>query len=179
MSDEFSCDNGRCIDDELSCNGYNNCGDWSDATCALPTVPMAVIIGGSIFGFIILTSIVIIIARNRRRSRIYLAVSKGLLVNTEMFKRPYVLYMKIYLFRDTRLKDSVVGCGQLMSSPIPVECVLIGPDVIGLFHSAFKTLSFAIKNGGMAKMYVVVCHCQGGELFVRHTTLTVFLDTGS
>ena len=27
---EYGCDNGRCIDDSLTCNGYNPCGDHSD-----------------------------------------------------------------------------------------------------------------------------------------------------
>ena len=31
-SDEFSCANGRCIDQSLKCNGYNPCGDGSDCT---------------------------------------------------------------------------------------------------------------------------------------------------
>ncbi|XP_046583586.1 vitellogenin receptor-like [Haliotis rubra] len=29
-SDEFSCDNGRCIDQSLYCDSYDNCGDDSD-----------------------------------------------------------------------------------------------------------------------------------------------------
>lgn len=29
-SDEYSCTNGRCIDQSLKCNGFNPCGDDSD-----------------------------------------------------------------------------------------------------------------------------------------------------
>ncbi|KAK6174678.1 hypothetical protein SNE40_017911 [Patella caerulea] len=39
--DEYSCDNKRCISDTLVCNGYDNCGDYSD-WCGLS----APVIGG-------------------------------------------------------------------------------------------------------------------------------------
>ncbi|KAH9367255.1 hypothetical protein HPB48_002315 [Haemaphysalis longicornis] len=32
-SSEYKCDNSRCVDKNLACDGHNNCGDNSDETC--------------------------------------------------------------------------------------------------------------------------------------------------
>ncbi|KAH9367248.1 hypothetical protein HPB48_013131 [Haemaphysalis longicornis] len=33
-SSEYKCDNSRCVDKILACDGHNNCGDNSDETCS-------------------------------------------------------------------------------------------------------------------------------------------------
>ena len=35
---EYNCDNGRCIDNSLTCNGYNSCGDYSDCDSTAVTL---------------------------------------------------------------------------------------------------------------------------------------------
>ncbi|KAK3581171.1 hypothetical protein CHS0354_024704 [Potamilus streckersoni] len=54
---EYQCDNGRCIDDAINCNGYNPCGDSSDCQlsshevagifvpCALVLVLLIMVLG--------------------------------------------------------------------------------------------------------------------------------------
>ncbi|KAL3858919.1 hypothetical protein ACJMK2_009168 [Sinanodonta woodiana] len=54
---EYQCDNGRCIDDAINCNGYNPCGDSSDChlsshevagifvPCALVLVLLIMVLG--------------------------------------------------------------------------------------------------------------------------------------
>ena len=44
-SDEFSCANGRCIDQSLKCNGYNPCGDGSDCPSLHRGYIMAIVFG--------------------------------------------------------------------------------------------------------------------------------------
>ncbi|KAH3884274.1 low-density lipoprotein receptor-related protein 3-like [Dreissena polymorpha] len=44
--DEYSCSNGRCVENYLTCNGYNPCGDHSD--CALTVGGIAGIAVGSV-----------------------------------------------------------------------------------------------------------------------------------
>lgn len=63
---EYSCSNGRCIDDSLTCNGYNPCGDYSDCSIVLATGSIAGIVVGCIF-FVIVISIVMVVVCRRRR----------------------------------------------------------------------------------------------------------------
>lgn len=61
---EYSCSNGRCIDESLTCNGNNPCGDYSD--CPLAAAAIAGIVLGS-FCFIVICVVAIICGRRRRR----------------------------------------------------------------------------------------------------------------
>lgn len=66
-SDEHECDNGRCIDSSLTCNGKNSCGDYSDCEFILTVGGIAgVVIGCAVFITIII--IVIVVCRRRRRA---------------------------------------------------------------------------------------------------------------
>lgn len=64
-SSEHSCNNGRCISDSLTCNGYDPCGDRSDCN--------NVIVIGAIVGaaagstFLVVCLIVLVICCRRRR----------------------------------------------------------------------------------------------------------------
>lgn len=66
---EHSCDNGRCIDKSLTCNGNNPCGDYSDCEINLTIGGIAGIAVGGV-AFIIFIVIIIVICRRRRRSTI-------------------------------------------------------------------------------------------------------------
>ena len=47
QSDEFQCDNLRCIDDDLQCTQYDNCGDRSNVCVPedVTTIVIAVVVG--------------------------------------------------------------------------------------------------------------------------------------
>ena len=78
---EISCDNGRCIDDSLRCNGYNPCGDYSD--CQLSVGEISGIAVGAVVCFIITLAIIVVCVRRRRRyvvsylNPVYARIHKG------------------------------------------------------------------------------------------------------
>lgn len=70
-SGDFVCDNSESIDERLRCDGYNNCGDWSDErSCTFLTWPwkVAFIVGGCGLGLVIAVVIFAHVIR-RRNSR--------------------------------------------------------------------------------------------------------------
>ncbi|XP_062583497.1 uncharacterized protein LOC134245238 [Saccostrea cucullata] len=76
-SDEFSCENGRCIAIGLICNTHNNCGDGSDefdALCNALHLTTAAIVGivfGVFFGVFMIPALVIwLCCRMMRRRRL-------------------------------------------------------------------------------------------------------------
>ena len=62
---EYDCDNGRCINKSLTCNGYNPCGDYSD--CPLVAGAIVGIVIGSVAFVVIVTLCCILLIRRRRR----------------------------------------------------------------------------------------------------------------
>lgn len=75
-SDEFSCENGRCIAVGLICNTHNNCGDGSDelnALCGVLYLTTAAIVGivvGVFFAILIIPFLVICLCCRKRRHRV-------------------------------------------------------------------------------------------------------------
>ncbi|XP_021365828.1 MAM and LDL-receptor class A domain-containing protein 1-like [Mizuhopecten yessoensis] len=69
----MECDNGRCIDSSLHCNGYNNCGDNSDEFLCSSTVVVgagiivAIVLGG-LFVVVCLPVIIVVMIFRRRRA---------------------------------------------------------------------------------------------------------------
>ena len=64
-SGEYECSHDRCIDDSLTCNGWNPCGDWSD--CPLAVGAIVGIVSGSICFVVVLSVAVCCGCRRRRR----------------------------------------------------------------------------------------------------------------
>jgi hypothetical protein len=65
FSYEYSCGNGRCISNSLTCNGYNPCGDYSDCAVVLTVGGIAGIVVGGIF-FVVIVIILAVVLRRRR-----------------------------------------------------------------------------------------------------------------
>lgn len=64
---EYECENGRCIDDSIKCNGFNPCGDGSD--CRLSAGVIVGIVLGSLFCVCVFSAIVFVIVKNRRKRK--------------------------------------------------------------------------------------------------------------
>ncbi|WAR03059.1 hypothetical protein MAR_009617, partial [Mya arenaria] len=63
-SSEYECSNGRCIDNSITCNGYNPCGDYSD--CSLSAGSITGIVAGCLsFAFVVFI-VTAIFCRRRR-----------------------------------------------------------------------------------------------------------------
>ncbi|XP_053376169.1 cubilin-like [Mercenaria mercenaria] len=71
---EYSCDNGRCISDSLTCNGYNPCGDYSDCSVIIAGGAIAGIAIGSVVFVTILSVVIVIMCRRRRLAYVGTAV---------------------------------------------------------------------------------------------------------
>lgn len=65
-SDEYSCRNGRCISDNLVCNGNNPCGDYSDCAYVIAAGVIAGIVVGTVALVVTVVTVVVIICRRRR-----------------------------------------------------------------------------------------------------------------
>ncbi|XP_025115207.1 uncharacterized protein LOC112576745 [Pomacea canaliculata] len=79
-SGDFVCDNSESIDDRLRCDGYNNCGDWSDErSCTFLTWPwkVAFIVGGCGLGLVIAVVIVVHVIRRRNRRAAHNALTRA------------------------------------------------------------------------------------------------------
>ena len=74
---EFACSNGLCIDSEFECDAQNQCGDASDeANCADDvrddgddSLPIDVIVGCSVAGFVFLVVLAIVAFKVRAKYR--------------------------------------------------------------------------------------------------------------
>jgi len=70
---EFRCNNKRCIDARVKCDGFDNCGDWSDEssyTCGLSTgVIVAIAITCTTLGVALLACILSCYASNTKKRR--------------------------------------------------------------------------------------------------------------
>lgn len=65
-SGEYECSNGRCIPDDIACNGNNPCNNYSD--CPLSAGTVAGIVIACLF-FCVVVVTVIVLLRRRRRNR--------------------------------------------------------------------------------------------------------------
>ncbi|XP_071087846.1 membrane frizzled-related protein-like [Haliotis cracherodii] len=65
--DRFLCDNSRCVSSDVTCNGFNDCGDNSDELdgCGLSVAAIAGLVVGSFVGFVI--CFLVITSRVRRK----------------------------------------------------------------------------------------------------------------
>ncbi|KAK3576107.1 hypothetical protein CHS0354_032232 [Potamilus streckersoni] len=77
---EIRCDNGRCIQDEMNCNGYNPCGDHSD--CKLPVGSIVGIVIGSLAGLAIVMTVIVVSICCYRRRKFRNMPSQGRVPNT-------------------------------------------------------------------------------------------------
>ena len=66
-SDEYTCDNGRCIDQSLQCNGFNPCGDGSDCKRLHPGWKAA--IAASTLGLVMLVIIIVQAVKLAKKNR--------------------------------------------------------------------------------------------------------------
>ena len=60
--DEFKCVNGKCIQNNMLCDGFNNCGDDSDENnCSKMALSMTAIIGIAVGGVILFIIIIVLV----------------------------------------------------------------------------------------------------------------------
>ena len=79
MYGDFECYNYLNVISGLTCDGYNNCGDWSDESrdvCSHWKTVVAGTVGGSVFVAIV-TIVIIVIWRRRRATRTRVSVVLG------------------------------------------------------------------------------------------------------
>ncbi|KAK7504595.1 hypothetical protein BaRGS_00004081, partial [Batillaria attramentaria] len=76
--DDFICDNDLYVDESLQCDGYNNCGDWSDENSDLcgddddtdDYSPEVIVIAGVVVGsFLFILLVIVIVGKRLRRRR--------------------------------------------------------------------------------------------------------------
>ncbi|CAL1547869.1 unnamed protein product [Lymnaea stagnalis] len=67
---EFSCDNGRCVDDTMACDGYDDCGDNSDEEegCLMSTGTIVAIVVGSCVVVALTAAAVVMMLKRRTRT---------------------------------------------------------------------------------------------------------------
>lgn len=68
-SDEYACDNGRCIDESLQCYGYNPCGDGSDCKRLHPGYIWTAIVGSISLCLLIINIILCVTVFKMRRQK--------------------------------------------------------------------------------------------------------------
>lgn len=67
---QYSCDNNRCIDHTIVCDGYNPCGDFSDCPFILAAGAIAAIVVGTL-AFLVMCLIILACLLRRRSRRLY------------------------------------------------------------------------------------------------------------
>ncbi|KAK3085410.1 hypothetical protein FSP39_002905 [Pinctada imbricata] len=67
-SNEYSCNNGRCIHGDLRCSGYDLCGDGTNPCLLTGEAITGLAVGGSILVIIIIALIVFCMCRHRRKT---------------------------------------------------------------------------------------------------------------
>ncbi|XP_059141935.1 uncharacterized protein LOC131929650 [Physella acuta] len=67
---EFCCDNGRCVDESMTCDGYDDCGDDSDEDdgCMFSTGVIAGIAVGSCVAMMLMVAVVVLAWKRKWRT---------------------------------------------------------------------------------------------------------------
>ena len=117
--EDFSCDNGFYVIDELQCDGYDNCGDNSDedaSLCSSEDYKIYLYIYIPI-GFIVILKIIIIVLIVMRRQRkqrevctnfLYTCINVMFRDSNEMKCVAYLWHMPLIILINAK---SILGCG--------------------------------------------------------------------
>ncbi|XP_064599340.1 membrane frizzled-related protein-like [Liolophura sinensis] len=124
-SSEYECSNGFCVDEDLECDGYNNCGDNSDELlCSLSVGGIVGISVGCVAGAFILAAIVVLIASRNKTSyrHVQPAVTERSYIPGN--GQPYTVY-------GSPISQSTLppAYGTLYSPPYPVQGQAAGSKV--------------------------------------------------
>ncbi|WAR12611.1 hypothetical protein MAR_026791 [Mya arenaria] len=84
-SDGHVCGNGRCVSENLRCNSKNSCGDYSGCWTRSNTLVIMWSVMGSVFGFVLIVSVIVISICCRRRSRGFLGQTNAPAPTQPMF----------------------------------------------------------------------------------------------
>lgn len=149
-SDEYTCDNGRCIDQSLQCNGFNPCGDGSDCKRLHPGWKAA--IAASTLGLVMLVIIIVQAVKLAKKNRQIKDVEKQNGISNMQFTQD--IGEKNQGIDQGLTKDAYsINCSQTKQVETTEKNSLLqdGRHPVELSYKSFENLTFGSLNSNEEK----------------------------